>query len=97
MVRKTVWLFAFAALLLSMVAVLSGCGPKPPCAGATVTQVQSAQDECAAAEDGLESARDERAELEAEVTATKAEIAELEGRPGELADQLEELRKGSGR
>jgi len=97
MARKTIWLFAFAALLLSMVPWLSGCGPKPPCEGATVTQVQSAQDECAAAEDELESARDERAELEAEVTAAKAEISELEGRPGALADQLEELKKGSGR
>ena len=97
MARKTIWLFAFAALLLSMVPVLTGCGPKPPCEGATVTQVQSVQDECAAAEDELQSARDERAELEAEVAATKAEIAELEGRPGQLADQLEELRKGSGR
>jgi len=97
MVRKTIWLFAFAALLLSMIPVMTGCGPKPPCDGATVTQVQSVQDECAAAEDELEAARDERAELEAEVAAAKAEISELEGRPGELAEQLEELRKGSGR
>jgi septal ring factor EnvC (AmiA/AmiB activator) len=97
MARKAFWLFAFAALLLSLVSALSGCGPKPPCEGATVTQVQSAQDECAAAEDKLESARGDRAELEAEVAATKAEISELDGRPGELAAQLEELKKGSGR
>ncbi|MBD3348683.1 MAG: hypothetical protein GF400_05765 [Candidatus Eisenbacteria bacterium] len=95
MARKTIWLFAFAALLLSM--GLVGCGPKPPCEGATVTQVQTAQDECAAAQDELESAREDRAELEAEVAATKAELSELEGKPGELAQELEELKKGSGR
>ena len=95
MARKTIWLFAFAALLLST--GLVGCGPKPPCEGATVTQVQTAQDECAAAQDELESAREDRAELEAEVAATKAELSELERKPGELAQELEELKKGSGR
>ncbi len=97
MARKTVWLFALGTLVLSMGPALVGCGPKPQCEGATVIQVQSAQDECAAATDELDVARDERAELEADVTATKAEVSELEGMPGQLADQLEELRKGSGR
>lgn len=97
MARKTVWLFVFGTFLLSMGLALVGCGPKPPCEGATVIQVQSSQDECAAATDELDAARDARAELEADVTATKAEITGLEGKPGELADQLEELRKGSGR
>ena len=97
MARKTVWLFALGALLLSIGPALVGCGPKPPCEGATVIQVQSAQDECAAATDELDAARDDRAELEADVTATKAEISELEGTPGQLIDQLEELKKGSGR
>lgn len=97
MARKTVWFFAFAILLLSMGPALVGCGPKPPCEEATVIQVQSSQDECAAATDELNAARDARAELEADVAATKAEIAELEGTPGELAAQLEELMKGSGR
>jgi septal ring factor EnvC (AmiA/AmiB activator) len=97
MARKTMQFFAFAALLLCLGFALVGCGPKPPCEGATVTQVQSAQDECAAATDQLNTARDERAQLEADVTATKAEISGLEGKPAELADRLEELKKGSGR
>ncbi|MFH1502304.1 MAG: hypothetical protein ABIG03_04590 [Candidatus Eisenbacteria bacterium] len=97
MARKTVWFFALAALLLSTGPALVGCGPKPPCEGATVVQVQSAQDECDAATDELDAARDARAELEADVAETKAEIAGLEGKPGELAEQLEELKKGSGR
>jgi septal ring factor EnvC (AmiA/AmiB activator) len=97
MARKTVWFFALATLLLSSGLALVGCGPKPPCEGATVIQVQSAQDECAAATDELNAARDARAELEADVASTKVEIAELEGKPGELAAQLEELMKGSGR
>jgi septal ring factor EnvC (AmiA/AmiB activator) len=97
MARKTVWFFALATLLLVVGSVLVGCGPKPPCEGATVVQVQSAQDECAVATDELNAARDTRAELEADVAATKAEIAQLEGKPSELADQLDELMKGSGR
>ena len=97
MARRTMWFLASAALLLTLGVALVGCGPKPPCEGATVTQVQSAQDECAAAEDELEAARSERAELEAEVATTKAEIAELEEQPADLADRLEDLRKGSGR
>ena len=97
MARRMVWFLAPAALLLLLGAALVGCGPKPPCEGATVTDVQSAQDECAVAEDELEAARGERAELEAEVATTNAEIAELEGQPAGLADRLHELKKGSGR
>ncbi len=97
MARKTVWFLASAALLLTLGVALVGCGPKPPCEGATVIQVQSAQDECAAAEDELEIARGSRAQLEADVATTKAEIAELEGQPVDLADRLDELKKGSGR
>ena len=97
MARKTVWFLASAALLLTLGVALVGCGPKPPCEGATVIQVQSAQDECAAAEDELEAAREGRAQLEADVATTKAEIAELEGQPVDLADRLDELKKGSGR
>ncbi len=97
MARKTMQFFAFAVLLLCLGLALVGCGPKPPCEGATVTQVQSAQDECAAATDQLNSARDDRAKLEADVASTKSEISQLEGKPADLADQLEELKKGSGR
>lgn len=97
MALRTVWFLAFAALLLTLGVALVGCGPKPPCEGATVIQVQSAQDECAAAEDELGEARDARAQLEADVATTKAEIAELEGTPADLTDRLDELKKGSGR
>ena len=97
MARTTAGLLALAALLLVLGVGLSGCGPKAPCAGATVTQVQSAQDECAAAEDGLEAAREERAELEAELAEAKSDMAGLEGRPAELERRLHDLRKGSGR
>lgn len=97
MARKTVWFLASAALLLTLGVALVGCGPKPPCEGATVIQVQSAQDECAAAEDELEAARGTREQLEADVATTKAEITELEGQPVDLADRLDELKKGSGR
>ena len=97
MARKTVWFLAPAALLLTLGVALVGCGPKPPCEGATVIQVQSAQDECAAAEDELEAARGTREQLEADVATTKAEITELEGQPVDLADRLDELKKGSGR
>ncbi len=88
---------AAATLLLTLGLGLSGCGPKPPCEGATVTQVQSAQDECAATMDKLDAAREERAQLEAEVSETRSETAQLGGAPSDLARRLEELKKGSGR
>jgi septal ring factor EnvC (AmiA/AmiB activator) len=97
MARSMAGPLALAALVLVLGFGLSGCGPKPPCAGATVTQVQSAQDECAAAEDGLETAREERAELEANLAETRGELAGLEGKPADLERRLHELRKGSGR
>lgn len=97
MARSTAGLLALAALLLILGVGLSGCGPKPPCEGVTVTRVQSAQDECAAAEDGLQAAREERAELEAEFAQVKSEMAGLEGKPTELERRLHDLKKGSGR
>ena len=97
MAGKTMRYIALAALLLVLGAALTGCGPKPPCEGADLTSVQSAQDECAAAGDELDEARDTRAGLEAEVASTKAEIAALEGQPANLAGRLHELKKGSGR
>jgi septal ring factor EnvC (AmiA/AmiB activator) len=97
MAGKTMRYSALAALLLVLGAALIGCGPKPPCEGADVTAVQSAQDECAAATGELDAARAERAGLEAEVASTRAEISALEGQPESLAARLHELKKGSGR
>lgn len=97
MAMRTVGILAFAVLLLASGLGLTGCGPKPPCEGATVTQVQSAQDECDAARAELEGVREERAELEADLTETKSAISKLEGQPSALAHQLNELKKGSGR
>ena len=96
MARSMAGLLALA-LLLILGAGLTGCGPKAPCAGATVTQVQSAQDECASAEDELQAAREERADLEADLAQAKSELAELEGKPAELEGRLHDLKKGSGR
>jgi septal ring factor EnvC (AmiA/AmiB activator) len=97
MAGKVMRYFALAALLLVLGAALTGCGPKPPCAGADVTSVQSAQDECSAATDELDGAREARADLEADVASTRAEIAALQGQPNALAARLHELKKGSGR
>ena len=97
MAGKTGRFCALAAFLLILGLGLVGCGPKPPCEGATVTDVQSVQDECAAATDELEQARENRANLEVEVTETRSEIAALEGQPADLAGRLHDLKKGSGR
>jgi septal ring factor EnvC (AmiA/AmiB activator) len=96
--RRTIMgVIAAATLLLILGLGLSGCGPKPPCEGATVMQVQSAQDECAATTDQLDVAREERAQLEASVSETRSEISQLENAPSDLVRRLEELKKGSGR
>jgi septal ring factor EnvC (AmiA/AmiB activator) len=86
------------ALLIAVVIVGAvGCGPKPPCEGADVTMVRSAQDECASATDELGKARDERAGLEEQVADTRSEISSLQGQPAALEERLHELKKGSGR
>jgi septal ring factor EnvC (AmiA/AmiB activator) len=97
MARSMAGLLALAFILLILGAGLSGCGPKPPCEGAAVTQVQSAQDECAAAKDELSAAREKRAGLEANLAQTRSELANLEGKPAELEHRLHDLKKGSGR
>ena len=97
MAGTTVRLGALAALLCILGTGLLGCGPKPSCLGASVTSVQSAQDECAAANDELDETRAARADLEAGVASTRAEIVTLEGQPSGLAERLHELKKGSGR
>jgi hypothetical protein len=99
MARTAGGLLGLGVLLLLLGTALVGCAPKPPCDGATEIDVETAQDQCAAATDQLEQARGERAALEAELTEVKAEMSKLEGEgtPSELASYLEELRKGSGR
>jgi septal ring factor EnvC (AmiA/AmiB activator) len=97
MAGKTMRYFALAALLLIAGAALSGCGPKPPCEEADVTDVRGAQDECAAASDELSAARDARAGLEAEVASARSEISSLQGQKPDLEDRLHDLKKGSGR
>lgn len=97
MAGRTYGLVGLAAFLLVLSVGLMGCGPKPPCEGADVTAVQSAQDECAAANDKLDGAREERAGLEAELTEARAELGALQGQPAALAERLHALKKGSGR
>ena len=97
MAKKTWGGLALATLLLVLCMSVLGCGPKPPCEGVYVTEVQAGQDECDAATAEVEAARTERADLEAEVTAVRSEISELENQPAELEARLHELKKGSGR
>jgi len=87
---------ALAAALLVAAAVLVGCGPKPPCE-VSPAQIDAAKDACVKAEAALDGARSQRTALEAELSNTRTEIAELEGKPSELAERLELLKKGSGR
>ncbi len=97
MARKTGGVLTLATLLLVLGAMLLGCGPKPPCEGVYVTEVQAAQDEFDAATAELEGVRAERADLEANVAAARSEISELEALPVSLEARLNELKKGSGR
>lgn len=89
--------FALGALAMLLYLCFVGCGPKPPCEGASIVSVQTAQDECSAAGEELEGARQQRASLEGEVTEAKAELSKLKGTPVELSGYLEDLKKGSGR
>ena len=97
MARKTGGVLTLVTLLLVLSAMLMGCGPKPPCEGVYVTEVQAAQDEFDAATAELEDVRTARADLEAEVAAARSEISELESQPAALEARLNELKKGSGR
>jgi uncharacterized protein YfcZ (UPF0381/DUF406 family) len=97
MARKTGGVLALATLLLVLGMSVMGCGPKPPCEGVYVTEVQAAQDQADAATAELEAVRAERADLEAGVAATRSEIAGLESQPAALEARLNELKKGSGR
>ncbi len=97
MARKTGGILTLATLLLVLSAMLMGCGPKPPCEGVYVTEVQAAQDEFDAASAELEDVRAARADLEVEVAAARSEISELESQPAALEARLNELKKGSGR
>ena len=97
MARKTGGVLVLATLLLVLSMSLLGCGPKPPCEGVYVTEVQAAQAESDAATAELEGVRAERADLEADVAAARSEISELTAKPAELEARLNELKKGSGR
>ena len=96
MARNTGALVALAAAVLVAVAVLVGCGPKPPCE-VNPAQVDAAKAACVKSQAAVAEARDQRTALEAELSKARTDIAELEGRPAELADRLELLKKGSGR
>lgn len=96
MARNTGAFVALAAVVLVAAAALVGCGPKPPCE-VSPTQVDAAKAACIKSQAALEEARNQRTALEAETSKVRTDIAELEGRPSELADRLELLKKGSGR
>jgi predicted small lipoprotein YifL len=96
MARKIGAFVALAVALLVAAGGLAGCGPKPPCE-VSPAQVDAAKLACDKAETGLGGARDQRTALETELSRVRTEIAELEGRPSDLADRLELLKKGSGR
>ncbi len=96
MARNTGAFVALAAVVLMAAAVLVGCGPKPPCE-VNPAQVDAAKDACVKAQAAVDESRDQRTALETELSRVRTEIAGLEGRPSELADRLELLKKGSGR
>jgi hypothetical protein len=96
MARNTGALVALAAVVLVAAAVLVGCGPKPPCE-VSPAQVDAAKADCVKSQAAVEEARNQRTALEAQTSKVRTDIAELEGKPAELADRLELLKKGSGR
>jgi hypothetical protein len=96
MARKIGGFVALAAAVLAVAAVLAGCGPKPPCE-VSPAQIDAARAACIKTQAAVDEARNQRTALEAEVSKTRTAIAGLEGQPADLADQLELLKKGSGR
>lgn len=79
-----------------LVAFIAGCGPKPPCP-VPMSDVKSAQDKTAAAEEALSKAQAEKASLEKELAQKQADLDGLKGKPAELEKKLDNLKKGSGR
>jgi len=90
--RSAVVLVALGAL----VAILVGCGPKPPCA-VPPSEVMSVQSQTATANEALSKAQADRASLEKNLAAKQATLDSLKGKPEELQKQLDNLKKGSGR
>lgn len=78
------------------VAILAGCGPKPPCPVAPEA-VKQAQAQTAKVEAELNAATAERAQLEKELNEKQARLEELKNKPEVLRKKLEALKKGSGR
>jgi len=96
MARKTGAFVALIAAVLVAATALVGCGPKPPCE-VSPAQVDAAKDACVKSQAALEEARGQRTALESELSNVRTEIADLEGKPADLAERLELLKKGSGR
>jgi len=80
----------------ALVAVLLGCGPKPPCP-VPPSDVQSVQSQTATANEALSKAQADRASLEKNLAAKQATLESLKGKPEELQKELDNLKKGSGR
>jgi peptidoglycan hydrolase CwlO-like protein len=73
-----------------------GCGPKPPCPvpPEVVKQAQDASDEV---QTDLAGAEAEREKLQKELGEKQAKLGELKGKPEQLREELDTLKKGSGR
>jgi peptidoglycan hydrolase CwlO-like protein len=85
-----------AVALGVLIAFILGCGPKPPCP-VPMSEVKSAQDQTAAAEDALSKVQTEKAGLEKDLAQKQASLDSLKGKPAELEKKLDNLKKGSGR
>jgi peptidoglycan hydrolase CwlO-like protein len=85
-----------AVALGVLVALVAGCGPKPPCA-VPPSEVKDAQAKTVAAEASLSQVQTEKATLEKELAQKQAELSTMPGKAAELQKQLDSLKKGSGR
>jgi peptidoglycan hydrolase CwlO-like protein len=85
-----------AVALGVLVALLVGCGPKPPCA-VPPSEVKDAQAKTAQIEASLSQVQTEKAGLDKELAEKQAALSTMPGRAAELQKQLDNLKKGSGR
>jgi septal ring factor EnvC (AmiA/AmiB activator) len=92
--RRTWVVLAVMAALLA--AFMVSCGPKPPCPVAPEV-VREAQAQTEQVEGDLAEATAEREALEKELSEKEAKLGQLKGKPEELNEKLEALKKGSGR
>jgi TolA-binding protein len=92
--RRVIAVFLMLGTLLLMFAV--GCGPKPPCPVPS-EEVKRMQTENEQVQTELADTEAEIERLEKELKAKQAELQQLKGKPGELEEKLENLKKGSGR